>query len=329
MKRGKILAALLMAAILSAPGGFAMAKEPSEPVALAVAEESQGRSYERQGLKLRIPEAYDELLLIGTGPDQEGIFFDVSEKASVEAAQREGENVVGAGWIFSLARVTEDELHRKLCEVMTGAELIAKDAEGGYYLYCHPTDVRYVRESQEAMKRDQEQWLKLNAWGWDYAHGDFIKDNNLTPVTADNSNIGIHLARFIYGPAEAYTLCKNEEVPVLADAGFSPLPYVEKLLYGATYRGTAGMQLRKFKYYTLVLPREGVQLDFFTGKDGESYVQEMHEGKTNYQYRVTFEDQDMKAYDVMAKWLSDLKAYHEKAGTAATFEAASSWDEKK
>jgi hypothetical protein len=334
MKRGKLLSALLVAAALAVPGNFALAEKAAVPAASAEqavsveAPAGPGRLYESQGLKLRIPEAYDELLLKDTTA-QEGSFFAVSEKASVEAAQKAGETESGAGWIFSLGRLTAEQLHEKLRHDMSGAELIAKDSEGGYYIYYHPTDVRYVRESQEAMKRDQEQWLKLNAWGWDYAHGDFIKDNNLTPVTADNSNIGIHLARFIYGPAEAYTLCKNEEVPVLADAGFSPLPYVEKLLYGASYRGTTGMQLRKFKYYTLVLPREGVQLDFFTGKDGESYVQEMHEGKTNYQYRITFEDKNVKAYDVMTKWLSDLKAYHEKAGKAATFEAASSWDKKK
>ena len=329
MEYGRITAALLAAAVLVLPGQAALAKEAAAPAPAAAVQEVRSHWYESQGLKLRVPEAYAGLLVTELNPPEEGRFLAVAEKASVEAAQKEGAVDSGAGWIFSLARVTEEELHRKLCEVMTGAELIAKDAEGGYYLYHHPTDVRYMRESPEAMKRDQEQWVKLNAWGWDYAHGDFIKDNNLTPVTADNSNIGIHLARFIYGPAEAYTLCKNEEVPVLADAGFSPLPYVEKLLYGASYRGTTGMQLRKFKYYTLVLPREGVQLDFFTGKDGESYVQEMHEGKTNYQYRITFEDKNTKAYDVMTKWLSDLKAYHEKAGTAATFEAASSWDKKK
>lgn len=87
--------------------------------------------------------------------------------------------------------------------------------------------------------------------------------------------------------------------------------------------------MRKFKYYTLVLPREGVRLDFFTGKDGENYVQEVHEGWTNYLYHATYQDKSLKAYNVMAKWLEDLKAYHEKTGTAATLEAASAWGEPK
>ena len=54
----------------------------------------------------------------------------------------------------------------------------------------------------------------------------------------------------------------------------------------------------------------------------------MHEGWTNYLYRATYEDENLKAYDVMGKWLEDLKAYHKEAGTAATLEAASDWDKK-
>lgn len=333
MKRGKLLSALLVAAALAVPGNFALAEKAAVPAASAEqavsveAPAGPGRLYESQGLKLRVPEAYDKLLLIEPAPAQGDRFFAVAEKASVEAAQKAGEAETGAGWIFSLGKVTAEELHQKLCGDMSGAELVARDAEGAYYIYYHPTDVRFVRESQEAMERDQAQWTKLNAWSWDYVHGDFIRDNNLTPVTADNSNIGIYLSRFIYGPAEAYTLAKKDEVPVLAD-GFSPLPYVEKLLYGASYRSARDTQMIKFKYYSLVLPREGVRLDFFTGKDGNNYVQEVHEGWTNYLYRATYEDKDLKAYDVMGKWLEDLKAYHKEAGTAATLEAASDWDKK-
>ena len=325
MKSGKILAALLVAAVLAVPGNLALAEEAAAPAATAKAEAGPVHFYESQGLKLKVPEAYDKLLLTETTPDQQGRFFAVTEKASVEAAQKEGGEATGAGWIFSLGRLTEKELHEKLCGDMSGAELVAKDAEGGYYIYYHPTDVRYVRESNEAMVRDQSQWTKLNAWGWDYAHGDFIKDNDLTPVTADNSNIGIYLANFIYGTPEAYTLAKDGEMPMLAD-GFSPLPYGEKLIYGATYRSARDTQMLKFKYYTLVLPREKVRLDFFTGKDGNNYVQEVHEGWANYLYRATYEDKDMKAVNVLAQWMADLKAYHEKAGTPATLEAVGSWD---
>ena len=328
MKRGKILAAMLMAAALAAPGNFALAEEAAAPAVAAETEAGQGRLYESQGLKLRIPEAYAELLVVENIPGQEGRLFAVSEKASMEADQKAGGTGSGAGWIFSVHRVTEEKLHEILCGNMFGDSLIAKDAEGGYYIYSHPTDVRYVRESNEEMVRDQAQWTKLNAWSWDYVHGGFIQDNDLTPVTADNSNIGIYLANFIYGPTEAYTLSKNGEAPVMAD-GFSPLPYVEKLLYGASYRSARDTPMRKFKYFSLVLPRETVRLDFFTGKDGENYVQEVHEGWTNYLYHASYQDKDLKAYNVMAKWLEDLKAYHEKKGTAATLEAASEWGEKK
>ena len=325
MKYSKMMAAMLLAAALAVPGQFAMAQEAAGTAALAEAAPQQGRLYESQGLKVMIPEAYDGLLVKDTAPGEAGRFLAVSEKASVEAAQKEGGEAAGAGWIFSLGRVTEAELHQMLCHDMLGAELIAKDQEGHYYIYYHPTDVRYVRENQEAMVRDQAQWTKLNAWAWDYAHDGFIKDNGLEPLTADNSNIGIYLANFLYGSGEAYTLCKNDEAPVLAD-GFSPLAYGEKLLYGVSYKSARNNPQIKFKYYTLVLPRERVRLDFFIGKDKENYVQEVHEGWTNYLYHATFQDKEMKVTAVMAKWLEDLKAYHEKMGKAGTLESVGEWD---
>jgi len=112
---------------------------------------------------------------------------------------------------------------------------------------------------------------------------------------------------------------------VLAD-GFSPLAYGEKLLYGVSYKSARNNPQIKFKYYTLVLPRERVRLDFFIGKDKENYVQEVHEGWTNYLYHATFQDKEMKVTAVMAKWLEDLKAYHEKTGKAGTLESVGEWD---
>ena len=53
-------------------------------------------------------------------------------------------------------------------------------------------------------------------------------------------------------------------------------------------------------------------LDFFTGKDGENYVQEVHEGWANYLYRGTFREPGFKAMKVLSQWFEDMQAAQEK-----------------
>ena len=106
-----------------------------------------GHLYENDGLKLMIPLEYDELLITETPQDDRGAWlFSVSEKASVEAAKATGMDYEGAGWLFSIERIDEATLRDLLCNTdLSGTEVFARDDLGRYYLYRHPTDVRYVR----------------------------------------------------------------------------------------------------------------------------------------------------------------------------------------
>ena len=138
-------------------------------------------------ITISYPQEYYELLyrsVSGLGDDESGIFITVSEKASRDAAEALGrEDVEGAGELFGIGRVTEAEA-KKIAEEDVGfGEVFAKDDSGWYYVFYHPTDVRYERETPEKMTADQEQWTALNAW----ARTDVVKDilrlsEGLTPV---------------------------------------------------------------------------------------------------------------------------------------------------
>ena len=127
-----------------------------------------GHLYENDGLKLMIPLEYDELLITETPQDDRGArLFSVSEKASVEAAKATGMDYEGAGWLFSIERIDEATLRDLLCNTdLSGTEVFARDDLGRYYLYRHPTDVRYVRGNNDAMAADQGTWNALNEWAW-------------------------------------------------------------------------------------------------------------------------------------------------------------------
>ena len=103
------------------------------------------------GYTLNIPDKYEDLLVVEKSEnDENAMLFTVSEKESIEAAKKQGYGDSGAGWLFSIGKVTEKEGHEMLCVDMSGADIFAKDAEGNYFVFYHPTDVRMVREDYSA-----------------------------------------------------------------------------------------------------------------------------------------------------------------------------------
>ena len=149
-------------------------------------------------ITLAVPKDYYDLLyrtVHATGDDEDGIIVTYSERASREAAEAMGEDPdkVGAGELFSIGRVSEEEAQRLRDEDLGFAEVFAKDENGKYYVYYHPTDVRYMRETTEQMQADQEQWTALNAWAWENVRDDIIKySDGLTAV----SGAGQHAPSF-------------------------------------------------------------------------------------------------------------------------------------
>ena len=124
-------------------------------------------AYENEGMKLLIPLEYDELLVTEVPENSPGgTLFTVSEKASVEAAGGED----GAGRLFSIVRISKEKMQEMRCDDMSGNEIFARDTDDNYYVYQHPTDVRFFRESYENVETDMQIWSELNEWAWGKVH---------------------------------------------------------------------------------------------------------------------------------------------------------------
>ncbi len=306
MKYGKMATAASLAAcvLMGSWGGC----EAAVKAAAETVQQVQGDcSYEHDGYRLRMPQEFDKLLLTETKFQEGNRLFSASEKASIAAAQKEYADYSGAGWLFAISKVSEAELQQMLCEDMSGRTLFARDDKGSYYIFEHPTDVRYMRETSAAMQRDQEQWSHLCAWAWSSVRKDFIEDNpGLSSMTADNSNIGIYLANVSYRPDMKYSLGKKDGA-ALPGEGVRALPFGEKLIYGNTYEMVKGNMHPRGDYVKLSLPKENTELYFFRRK-GETYVLEKRKGLHNKLYKAIPVEEHAEAMTVMQEWYDAVAA---------------------
>ena len=245
--------------------------------------------------KIRIKlKAYDHALL------------DQSASKIVEAAKKLAYDSRGAGWLFSIGKIDEGRRRELLCGDMSGAEIFARDANGQCYIYYHPTDVRYMRENNEAMKRDQAQWTMLNEWAWNSVRTDFIRENHLETAAYDNSEVGIAIARAAYKPGVRYTVSTTEYGPI-EPKGFDAAPFAELLLENAVYERTDA-ETPDGEYVVLAFPDEGLRYDFFKLQDHENYVREVRPDGTETLYKAIFFYGSARASAVMQDWYDALVA---------------------
>lgn len=303
MNHRNLMAAAIAACALFAPLSGCEAAAPSTPPA-SFAASGEDHLYQQDGLCLRIPRDYDSLLLTKVGTGQE--LFSVAERASIEAAKKEYAEYEGAGWLFAIGKISASELHEMLCNDMTGRKLFAQDNDGSYYIFYHPTDVRYMRETPEAMQKDQELWSKLCFWAWNDIPKHFIDDNNLISINADNSSIGIYLARVIYKPGTDYTVSKNGKKALTGNVG-ETTPFVNMLLYGNTFEMISEKKKPQGEYLSLTLPSENVVLDFFQS-EGSTYVLEKRPGLEDNLYKAVPIEEHAEALSVMQDWHAELVA---------------------
>ena len=197
-----------------------------------------GLLYENGGLKLLIPLEYDELLQIDMPEnDADGILFSVAEKASIEAVKAQGMDSDGPGALFSIGKIDEARMRELVLNTdLSGIEIFAKDAYGDYYVYYHPTDVRYYRENNDAMVRDQEIWSALNEWAYGTVRKSLLEENpQLMSAPVGSSDLDLLLARIAYIPGYAYTLSSLEYGPVELKADeFDAGPFLNRLMSGVT-----------------------------------------------------------------------------------------------
>ena len=147
--------------------------------------------YDYDPISLAIPKEYGDQLYFtvsGVSEEPEGTVIIVSEAASVEAAEAMGLDTEGIGELFRVEWVSEDKAMQIAAEDIGGAKVFAKDEDGRYYVFCTPTDVRYVRETNEQMAEDQEQWIGLNEWASTVPNDILKYSEKLTPVTTEDGS---------------------------------------------------------------------------------------------------------------------------------------------
>ena len=271
-----------------------------------------GKIYENDGFRLLVPLEYDELLLTETPENNpDGILFDVSEKASVEAAEAMGSEDYGPGWLFSIGRADDARQKMMRCFDMSGAEIFAADNEGNFFVFYHPTDVRYMREDDEALQRDQGQWSALTAWTWDSVRSTFLRENGgLSEKRFTNTLADMYLARLAYLPGVEYTLSTAERDTLSANAeSFDTSPWLDTLVESATFAWVDESETPDGEYVVLAFPDDDVRFDFFRMEGKENYVRAVwFDGEYSELYLASFADGATKASDVMQAWYDALAA---------------------
>lgn len=294
----RLLPVLLLLLVLTA--GSAVTAQAADEVRLDEPQEQNRAAYRNGGLTLEIEPKYNELVTVEIPEnDERGILFTVSETASLETGRFEG-----AGWLFSIGTVSEERLHEMLCVDMSGAQVFARDADGRYFMYYHPTDVRYDRPTVEQMKADQDQWTMLCQWAGSVSN-DFADLNGLEDVSYGNTEADILLARSIWAAGEKHTLSTTEFGPVDANV-VDGTPYVDRLL-------KTGFQYTREEapdgeYVVLGFPEQDMRLDFFFAPGG---CVRLVSGDRETLFRADWYDEDFSIAEFMQGW---YYAAAEKAG---------------
>ena len=275
--------------------------------------------YENGGLRFEIKPKYNDLITVETPENDDwGVLFSVSETASLEAGGFEG-----AGWLFSIAKIDETRLHALLCRDMSGAYVFAKDAEGGYYLCLHPTDVRYARATTEEMQRDSAQWSMLCAWV-DQALDSFSNQNGLDVASFSNTEVDMLLARAAWEKDAVFTLSTTEFGPVDA-TNVDGSDYVKYALQG-WFDDADPKDTPDGEYVVLNFPEENLRLDFFFAPG--SYVR-LVSGDAEHLYQSILYSDEISIAEAMKGW---YYAAAEQAGLKSADESLTAylgtWTEK-
>lgn len=288
---GTLLLAALLALSLAACGQTGTTEQPDQT----------GAAFTNGGLTLSVPQEYADLLTVDTPQDSpDGTLFSVTETASAEAAAALGyeEEDIGAGWLFSIGTVSADALHEMLCYDMSGQTVFAKGEDGSYYVFYHPTDVRYVREDNEAMAADQDQWTALNEWAWTVPETFAAENQGLTAQRFGNTDLEMYLSRVAYQDDADFTVSTTEFGPLFSDE-VDPSPFAERLLTGATYEEADLSLVPDGEYVVLAFPADDIRFDFFPAQDGENYIRQVWSGDNEMLYRASYENGSVEPNAVM------------------------------
>lgn len=277
--------------------------EMLDPVTTTFAPQVWG-NYEVDGVKFDIKPKVNSLVTVELAEENEnGLLFTVYETASKEAA-----GLAGAGELFGIGKVPEARLHAMLCGDMSGADVFAKDEEDNYYIFYHPTDVRFDRANDSEWEAGWAQWTMLQEWAGTVTDSIESK-NSLEHISFSNTPVDILLARAAWDGGTSYTIT-GSEYGTVDTKDFDAAPYVDFLLRHMFYL-TEDEEMPDTDYISISFPDDNTRLDFFEDLGG--YVRYVS-GDYEELYEAAWEDEELNTISVIEAM------YHaacEKAGLKA------------
>ena len=283
----------------------------SEAATEAAAEEKAVK-YTNKEMILSVPGKYNDLLIVDVpGNDKEGILFKVYEKASVEAARAQGDDLDGPGWLFSIGTESGQHIYDKLCEDMSGEDVFAYKEDGTYYVRYHPTDVRFVREEYTDIEKDMEQWGKLNEWAASVPESFVSENEGLTLEKHSNTELDQYFARIAYRDDVDYTLAAAQ-YGVLKPGDEDISSFVNRMINGVTYKFAEIDEAPDGEYVAMEIPEDNVRYDFFFAEEAQNYIREVRElDGESYEtlYEAEFADDLYTANEIMNDWYLELVDY--------------------
>ncbi len=264
---------------------------------------------EAGGLTFEIPAEYKDLVTVETEGLNDDTLISVSETASIEAAKALGQDHEGAGWLFDISKVSEDELEQLRCGGMEGMEVFAKWDEGDdyYLIYNHPTDVRFVREQYENIDEDEKEWQMLNEWAFNDVRDSILKNNSiLEPKTYGNTELDYYLARAAFQKDTKFEI-RSLDLETLDPKTLQEDDFIEDLTDSdVSYEMVNEDVAIDGEYIVMAFEENGdkdaVRFDFFPlSKGNENYIREVRkvgDEEVTTIYKATFKDQDDDDDDV-------------------------------
>ena len=266
---------------------------------------------EAGGLAFVIPEDVRDFVTVQTDNLQPDELIRVSETASMEAAKAIGSNDALPGWLFSISRISGDELGKLRCGEMSGSEVFAED-DDMYYMFNHPTDVRLIRESNEEMDAAMDQWTNLNDWAWEDVRMAILSANpQLELDTCSNTELDMYLCRARYDGMkyEIRSLDAGTFDPTIYGEDDSLEDLTEDVWY-AEVEEISDEERPDGEYIVMAFDEDNVQFDFFLGEGMENYIREvktMDDGeKVETLYKASFKDPEDSSTGIMKEWIAKM-----------------------
>lgn len=263
--------------------------------------------FENAGMKITLPaELADKITVETPEKDEDGAIFTAYETASVEADKAMGNENQGGGWLFAICTRTEEDVRLIMTSDEPGEEIIGHDDNGVYYVYYHPTDVRYVRETPEQMEQDQDQWTKATEWA-SSVYDTFAQDNaGITKMTWSNTMVESYLSRTCYQKDAKYEMGVSEDA-MTAPGSVDSEKYFKLLTTDAKYERIDGMKAPEGEYVLLSFPEDDIRFYFYVGEENDGYIRQVWYNDENEEiYKVTFADSSKSAGEIMQQWYAEI-----------------------